>query len=93
LGYPEDLKGWKLWDPRNQRIVISRDIIRNEEEFPGNSHTIVPYLGVLSEPEEEPLPRQEDDDKNTPDVVGAEPVHVRALLAQGLRSVYDLVKY
>jgi hypothetical protein len=30
LGYPEDFKGWKLWDPRNQRIVISRDIIWNE---------------------------------------------------------------
>jgi hypothetical protein len=72
LGYPEDFKSWKLWDPRIQRIVISRDIIWNEE-FPGNSRAVVPYLSVLSEPEEEPLPRQEDDEEDTPDVVGAEP--------------------
>jgi hypothetical protein len=73
LGYPEDFKSWKLWDPRNQRIVISRDIIWNEEEFPGNPHAVVPYLSVLSEPQEEPLPRREDDEEDTPDVVGDEP--------------------
>jgi hypothetical protein len=56
LGYPEDYKGWKLYDPCAQCIVISRDIIWNEEEFPGNSHAVVPHLFVLSEPEEEPLP-------------------------------------
>jgi hypothetical protein len=27
LGYPKDYKGWKLYDPRAQSIVISRDII------------------------------------------------------------------
>jgi hypothetical protein len=56
LGYPEDYKGWKLYDPRAQRIVISRDIIWNEEEFPGTSRAVVPHLSVLTEPEE-PLPR------------------------------------
>jgi transposase InsO family protein len=72
LGYPEDYKGWKLYDPRAQRIVISRDIIWNEEEFPGTSCAVVPHLSVLTEPEE-PLPRREDDEEDTPDVVGAEP--------------------
>jgi hypothetical protein len=69
---PEDYKGWKLYDPRAQHIVISRDIIWNEEEFPGTSCAVVPHLSVLTEPEE-PLPRREDDKEDTPDVVGAEP--------------------
>jgi hypothetical protein len=50
--------------------VISREIIWNEEEFPDTSRAVVPHLSVLTKPEE-PLPRQEDDEEDTPDVVGA----------------------
>jgi hypothetical protein len=39
LGVPDDFKGWKLWDPSAQGgrggVIISRDVIWNEEEFPG----------------------------------------------------------
>jgi hypothetical protein len=73
LGCAEDYKGWKLYDPCAQRIVISRDIIWNEEEFPGTSCAVVVHLSVLSEPEEEPLLHREDDEEDSPDVVGAEP--------------------
>jgi transposase InsO family protein len=41
LGVPDDFKGWKLWDLSAQGgcggVIISRDVIWNEEEFPGLS--------------------------------------------------------
>jgi hypothetical protein len=46
LGYPEDYRGWKLWDPRAKRVIISRDVIWNGE-MPGNSTAPVPLLSVL----------------------------------------------
>jgi hypothetical protein len=55
LGYPDNFKGWKLYDPSAQRIVISRDIIWNEE-FPGTSCAVVLHLSVLTGLWE-PLPR------------------------------------
>jgi hypothetical protein len=47
LGYPEDYRGWKLWDPHAKRVIISRDVIWNKEEMPGNSTAPVPLLSVL----------------------------------------------
>jgi hypothetical protein len=44
------------YDPHAQHIVIYRDIIRNEEEFPSTSCTIALHLSVLTE-SEEPLSR------------------------------------
>jgi hypothetical protein len=42
LGCPEDFKGWKLWDPSANGgrggIIVSRDIVWNEEVFPGLLH-------------------------------------------------------
>jgi hypothetical protein len=39
LGCPEDFKGWKLWDPSANGgrggIIVSRDVVWNEDEFPG----------------------------------------------------------
>jgi hypothetical protein len=49
LGVPDDFKGWKLWDPSAQGgcggIIISRDVIWNEEEFPSlskDAHNPIP---------------------------------------------------
>jgi hypothetical protein len=41
LGIPDNFKGWKLWDPSAQGgrggVIMSRDVIWNESEFPGLS--------------------------------------------------------
>jgi transposase InsO family protein len=49
LGCPEDFKGWKLWDPSANGgrggVIVSRDVVWNEEEFPGLSrvaHNAIP---------------------------------------------------
>jgi hypothetical protein len=43
LGIPDDFKGWKLWDPLAQGgrggMIISRNVVWNEEEFLGTSKT------------------------------------------------------
>jgi transposase InsO family protein len=58
LGCPEDFKGWKLWDPsangRRGGIIVLRDVVWNEEEFPGLSrvaHDAIPErFGHSAEP-------------------------------------------
>jgi transposase InsO family protein len=58
LGCPEDFKGWKLWDPSANGgrggIIVSRDVVWNEEEFPGLSrvaHDAIPErFGRSAEP-------------------------------------------
>jgi hypothetical protein len=62
LGYPEDYRGWKLWDPRAKQVIISRDVIWNKEEMPGNSTAPVPLLSVL-----EYLDQEEDAEPSTND--------------------------
>jgi hypothetical protein len=55
LGIPDDFKGWKLWDPPAQGgcggIIISQDVIWNEEEFPGlskDTHNPIPaHFGCI----------------------------------------------
>jgi hypothetical protein len=47
MGYPNDYCGWKVWDPQGKRMIISRDIIWNKSEMPGNSQTPVLLLTVL----------------------------------------------
>jgi hypothetical protein len=41
LSCPEDFKGWKLWDPSangsRSGMIVSRDVVWNEDEFPGLS--------------------------------------------------------
>lgn len=36
LGYPEGVKGYKLWciEPGSEKCMISRDVVFKEEEFP-----------------------------------------------------------
>jgi transposase InsO family protein len=76
LGYPDNYRGWKLWDPRAKRVIILRDVIWNEEEMPGNSTAPVPLLSVL-----EYLDQEEDAEPSTsnpaePLDVPQEPAHV-----------------
>jgi hypothetical protein len=56
LGVPDDFKGWKLWDPSAQGgcggVIISRDVIWNEKEFPGlskDAHNPIPaHFGCIN---------------------------------------------
>jgi transposase InsO family protein len=58
LGCPEDFKGWKLWDPSANGgrggVIVSRDVVWNEEEFPGLlrvAHDAIPErFGRSAEP-------------------------------------------
>jgi hypothetical protein len=62
LGIPDDFKGWKLWDPLAQGgrggVIISRDVVWNEEEFPGTSMTALdPIPARFGRPADaEPVP-------------------------------------
>ena len=33
VGYPENVKGYKLWCPKSGKFIISRDVIFNEAEM------------------------------------------------------------
>jgi hypothetical protein len=66
LGYPEDYRGWKLWDPRAKHVIISRDVIWNEEEMPGNSTVPVPLLSVLEYLDQEEAPTPNPDNPASP---------------------------
>ncbi|XP_073113605.1 uncharacterized protein [Elaeis guineensis] len=35
LGYAKGVKGYRLWDPTTHKIVVSRDVVFNEESFQG----------------------------------------------------------
>jgi len=50
IGYPPDFKGWKLYDPSTQNILISRDVIFDEHTMPGtkSSHSDLPYHPLSS---------------------------------------------
>ena len=37
IGFEDGVKGWKLYDPTAQKVIISRDVIFNESFFPGLS--------------------------------------------------------
>ena len=39
IGFEDGVKGWKLYDPVTQKVIISHDIIFNESFFPGLSKT------------------------------------------------------
>ncbi|KZV56298.1 hypothetical protein F511_00295 [Dorcoceras hygrometricum] len=60
LGYPENVKGYKLWciETGEERCLISRDVVFNEEEFPlkskGTSETLPGVHGAKQEVEISP---------------------------------------
>jgi transposase InsO family protein len=81
LGIPDDFKGWKLWDPLAQGgrggVIISRDIVWNEEEFPGTSKTaldpIPARFGCPADVEPVPeAPEHEEMEDNSVDAGGAQ---------------------
>jgi hypothetical protein len=61
LGYPEDFRGWCLWDPHAKRVIISRDVIWDENSMPGNlSAPVAPILlhELLVTADQEEAPKQ-----------------------------------
>lgn len=42
LGYPEGIKGYKLWciKPNIQKVVISIDVVFKEDDFPYKTKTL-----------------------------------------------------
>jgi transposase InsO family protein len=75
LGYPEDYCSWKLWDLRAKQVIISRDMIWDKGEMPGNSTALVLLLSVL-----EYLDQEEDTEPSTSnpaEPLDKEPVHVK----------------
>jgi hypothetical protein len=83
LGCPEDYKGWKLWDPSANGgrggIIVSRNVVWNEEEFPGLSrvaHDAIPErFGCAAEPgDAERSPYDEEVSDSTDSEGGATPL-------------------
>ena len=33
IGYQEEVKGYKLWDPTNKKVIISRNVTFDESEL------------------------------------------------------------
>ena len=33
MGYPKGVKGFKLWDPKANKVVVSRDVIFDEKSM------------------------------------------------------------
>jgi transposase InsO family protein len=81
LGCPEDFKGWKLWDPSanggRSGIILSRNVVWNEEEFPGLSRvahdTIPERFGRSAEPGDA---ERSPDDKEVSDPTDSEGVAI-----------------
>ncbi|THH14262.1 hypothetical protein EUX98_g9630, partial [Antrodiella citrinella] len=67
LGYPEGYKGWRCYDPATRKIIISRDVVFNEHEFPGLSTKSITSAGqpvsfTLDEMHKVLLPVEDPDD-------------------------------
>ena len=50
LGYPFNIKGYKLFDLQSHSIFISRDVIFHEKVFPFASHTSLPSSALIPLP-------------------------------------------
>ena len=50
LGYPFNIKGYKLFDLHSHSIFISRDVTFHEKVFPFASHTSLPSSGLIPLP-------------------------------------------
>ena len=50
LGYPFNIKGYRLFDLQSHSIFISRDIIFHEKVFPFASHTSLPSSALIPLP-------------------------------------------
>jgi hypothetical protein len=79
FGCPEDFKGWKLWDPSANGsrggIIVSRDLVWNEDEFPGLSRvthdTIFERFGRPAEPGDAERSPDEEEVSDSIDSEGA----------------------
>jgi hypothetical protein len=67
LGYPDDYKGWCLWDPCTKHIIILCSVIWNENKLPGTSTTPVPLLSVI---QDEPDTEEVSPGKGSTELVG-----------------------
>jgi hypothetical protein len=50
VGYPQNVKGWRIWDPRQRKIIISRDVTFNEEKFIGDVSADTKVMHKACEP-------------------------------------------
>jgi hypothetical protein len=87
LGLSEDFEGWKLWDPLTQGnhggVIVSRDVIWSESEFPGAScvatDPITPRFGQALRPGKlEPTLEEGEDFSVPPASEGALPLVIGA---------------
>ena len=84
LGYPEEYKGWKCYDPVCKKVLMSRDVIFDESVFPGLG---IKESSVTGSPStSSPTPLDQDtvrqilvplDDPDDRDSVGAYPQGLR----------------
>jgi hypothetical protein len=79
IGYPEDHKAWRFYDPKARKVIISRDVIFDESSFyfpPKIGATVAQPVALA--PQRAPLPPNLlaflDDDE--PDQGGVAPVDV-----------------
>jgi transposase InsO family protein len=76
LGCPEDFKGWKLWDLSANGgrggVIVSRNIVWNEDKFPGTSriaHDAIPErFGRPAEPGDVELSPDEEEVSDSTDL-------------------------
>ena len=50
LGYPFNIKGYKLFDLQTHSIFISRDVVFHEKVFPFASHSSLPSTDLIPLP-------------------------------------------
>jgi len=73
LGYPEGVKGYRLWSIASQKIVVSKDVIFFEDIFPFKISTSIKKSIPRSQASEECSTWNENPDDSTNDDTQVEP--------------------